>query len=56
MAKLISGKMILIVGGAGFIGWSLARTLLDNEVVILDDLSNPAYCSILKNLNFTNRQ
>ena len=41
MAKLISGKTILIIGGAGFIGWSLARTLSDNEVVILDDLSNP---------------
>jgi nucleoside-diphosphate-sugar epimerase len=35
----LSGKKVLLTGGAGFIGTSLARRLVeDNEIVILDNL------------------
>ncbi|MGZ4282117.1 MAG: NAD-dependent epimerase/dehydratase family protein, partial [Gaiellaceae bacterium] len=35
----LSGKKILMTGGAGFIGTSLARRLVEeNEIVILDNL------------------
>ena len=35
----LSGKKILLTGGAGFIGTSLARRLVeDNELVVLDNL------------------
>lgn len=40
---MISNKNILITGGAGFIGGSLANFLKDrNQVIIVDDLSNPS--------------
>lgn len=39
----ISGKRILITGGAGFIGTSLAHKLVDaNELVLYDNLTNDA--------------
>ena len=35
----LSGKKILMTGGAGFIGTSLARRLVaENEIVVLDNL------------------
>ncbi len=35
----LSGKKILLTGGAGFIGTALARRLVDeNEIVVLDNL------------------
>ena len=35
----LSGKKILMTGGAGFIGTTLARRLVEeNEIVILDNL------------------
>ena len=39
----LSGKKILITGGAGFIGTTLARRLVDgNEIVALDNLHRDA--------------
>ena len=39
----LSGKRILITGGAGFIGTTLARLLIaDNEVVLYDNLHRDA--------------
>lgn len=52
---MIKGKKILITGGAGFIGVSLAEKLIEgNEVIIADiNLTNNViqYSSILKNEN-----
>ena len=40
---MLEGKRILITGGAGFIGTTLARTLVDaNEVVLYDNLHRNA--------------
>ena len=39
----LSGKKILITGGAGFIGTTLARRLVDdNEIVAMDNLHRDA--------------
>lgn len=40
----VTGKRILITGGAGFVGSSIARQLADaNEVVLYDNLTNDAF-------------
>src|SRR5438128_9637670 len=42
-AVALSGKRIFITGGAGFIGTTLARQLIDaNEIVALDNLHRDA--------------
>src|SRR5262249_28671942 len=42
-SPMLTGKKILITGGAGFIGTTLARRLVDaNEIVALDNLHRDA--------------
>jgi UDP-glucose 4-epimerase len=56
---VLSGKRVFITGGAGFIGTTLARTLLDeNEVVALDNLHRDALSAtdLADHPNFTFHQ
>ena len=42
-ARMLEGRRVLITGGAGFIGTSLARRLVDaNQVVLFDNLHRNA--------------
>lgn len=56
-SPVIANKTILITGGAGFIGSSLAEKLVDHNQVILLDLSFASspiqYTSLLRNPNVT---
>jgi NAD(P)-dependent dehydrogenase (short-subunit alcohol dehydrogenase family) len=55
----LSGKKILITGGAGFIGTTLARRLVDdNEIVAVDNLHRDALggTELADHPNFTFRQ
>ncbi len=47
MRKMIKNNSILITGGAGFIGSSLANKLLpDNKIVVIDDLSMGSFSNL----------
>src|SRR2546422_8269717 len=55
-AVALNGKKILITGGAGFIGTTLARRLVDaNEIVALDNLHRDALggTDLAEHTNFT---
>ncbi|MDR0297675.1 MAG: NAD-dependent epimerase/dehydratase family protein [Streptococcaceae bacterium] len=51
---MIKNSTILITGGAGFIGSTLANALLsDNQVVVLDDLSMGTWDNLIDSPNLT---
>ena len=55
----LSGKRIFVTGGAGFIGTTLAKRLVDgNEIVALDNLHRDALSGseLVEHANFTLHQ
>src|SRR5439155_4859757 len=59
LAVALQGKRVFITGGAGFIGTTLARTLVDsNEIVAVDNLHRDALSGtdLAEHPNFTLHQ